>query len=51
MRGRARAGILRFDWRPLEREKNMLHWKNTLTLASAAALVVLAAFGGFGWTW
>jgi hypothetical protein len=29
----------------------MLHWKNTLTLVTAAALVALAAVGGFGWTW
>ncbi len=29
----------------------MLHWKNRLTVAAAAALVVLGALGGFGWTW
>ena len=40
-----------FDWRPIEREKKMLHWKNTVTFATAAALVALAALGGFGWTW
>jgi hypothetical protein len=29
----------------------MLHWKSTVTFVTAAALVALAAFGGFGWTW
>jgi len=29
----------------------MLHWKNRLTLAASAALVVLSAVGGTGWTW
>jgi hypothetical protein len=29
----------------------MLHWKNTLTVVAAAALVVLSAVGGLGWTW
>jgi hypothetical protein len=36
----------------VEREvRNMLHWKNRLTLAASAALVVLSAAGGCGWTW
>ena len=29
----------------------MLHWKSKLTVAAAAALVVLSSVGGFGWTW
>ncbi len=29
----------------------MLHWKSRLTFGLAAALVVLSAIGGFGWSW
>ena len=30
---------------------NMLHWNHRLSFAAAAALVVIGALGGFGWTW
>ncbi len=30
---------------------NMLHWNHRLSFVAAAALVVLGALGGFGWTW
>lgn len=29
----------------------MLHWNHRLSFAVAAALVVIGALGGFGWTW
>jgi hypothetical protein len=30
----------------------MLHWKSRLIVSGlTAALVVLSAFGGFGWSW
>lgn len=29
----------------------MLHWKSGLMFGLTAALVVLSAVGGFGWTW
>jgi len=29
----------------------MLHWQSKIAFAAAAALVVVNAVGGFGWTW
>jgi hypothetical protein len=29
----------------------MLHWKSRLACSLAAALVVISAVGGFGWSW
>ena len=29
----------------------MLHWKSRLAFGLTAALVVLSAIGGLGWTW
>jgi hypothetical protein len=31
--------------------RNMLHWKSRLACGLAAALVVISAVGGFGWSW
>jgi len=31
--------------------RNMLHWKSRLAFGLTAALVVLSAVGGMGWSW
>jgi hypothetical protein len=31
--------------------RNMLHWKSRVAYGLAAALVVISAVGGFGWSW
>lgn len=39
------------DPETIVRGVNMLHWNYRLSFAAAAALVVIGALGGFGWTW